>query len=139
MKNFPAKFKAVIATLLVAISFILPYYPDKMDAKAEPIEAGVQEAVITFENGTNRSVVCVPDEFKLETKTPEGWVEIDGAFVAAAFESLDSTMTDTITVNFGSPLAIGDYVMTFTFKTTNGWLTKNRTFTTEYAFSAAAE
>lgn len=137
MKNFPAKFKAFIATLLVAISFILPYYPEKMDAKAEPIAAGVQEAVVTFENGTNRSVVCVPDEFKLETKTPEGWVEIDGACIGTAFDKLDSTMTGDITVNFGSPLAIGEYAMTFTFKTTNGWLTKDRTFTTTYDFTAA--
>ena len=137
MANFAAKFKAFIASVLVAITFISPYYPQKMDVKVDPIEAAVQEVVFTFENNTNRNVVCVTDEFKVETKIDNAWVTLDDAHISAAFDKLDSAMTGSITVDFSSPLAIGQYVVSFRFKTTNGWLTKGRTFTTEYAFTVA--
>ena len=137
MKDFPAKFKAFIASLLVMISFILPYYPQKMDVSVDAITVDTQTVDVTFENNTNRNVVSVPDEFYVEYKSDEGWVKLENARITDGFEALDSAMTDTLTVSFGVVLAEGDYTMVFTFKTTNGWLTSGRTFTTTYDFTVA--
>ncbi len=136
MSKFLAAIRSFIASALVVVGFLLPYYPEKMDVKVDAIAAGATEVVLTFENNTNRNVKVKPDGFKMEAYVNGQLVAVDTA-AATGFSSLKSSMEDTMTVTFGTALAPGSYSLTFTFETTNGWLTKGRTFETVYEFTVA--
>ena len=117
--NFFQEVRRVVAWLVMALAFLLPYNPSGIRLTIdEPVTTETTAFHFTIHNRSHRTLGYGLDDFFIEKQTDSGWEQVektDHVVIKIAVQQGIQDMDFLVNLQtvYGGPLEVGNYRLTF--------------------------